>query len=82
MGKGDLKSRKGKIARGSYGNTRKKRSTPAAVIPAQKPDKPKNTDNEAVAEKPKAAKKPATKAATTKKTAAKKPAKAAAKAGE
>jgi len=82
MGKGDIKSRKGKIARGSYGNTRKKRKAPAVVIPVTKPEKAKKAAAEAVEEKPKAAKKPTTKAAATKKPAAKKPAKTAEKDSE
>ncbi|MDE2196400.1 MAG: 30S ribosomal protein THX [Gammaproteobacteria bacterium] len=41
MGKGDKKSRRGKIWRGSYGKTRphspaKKTARPVAVIPARK----------------------------------------------
>jgi 30S ribosomal protein S31 len=75
MGKGDLKSRKGKIARGSHGNTRKKHKSSAVVIPTPKPEKAKKAANEVVAEKPKAAKKPGANAATTKKPAAKKAAK-------
>ena len=46
MGKGDIKSKKGKIANGSFGNSRKKRADKVAV------DKP-----EAAAKPAKAAKK-------------------------
>ncbi len=56
MGKGDIKTKKGKIARGSYGITRKRKKK-AVVIEA----KPK-----------KAAKKPAAKKAPAKKAAPKK----------
>ena len=37
MGKGDIKSKKGKITRGSYGVRRKKKKTKAYVAPAEKP---------------------------------------------
>lgn len=74
MGKGDIKSRKGKIARGSYGNTRKKNKTATVVIQVPKPEKVKKAAAEAPEEKPKVAKKP-----TAKKPAAKKTTKAAEK---
>ena len=64
MGKGDIKSTKGKRTRGSYGNTRKRKKT--VKIVAAKPKKkaaPKKT----------VAKKPVAKKAAPKKTAAKKP---------
>lgn len=64
MGKGDIKSRKGKIANGSYGSRRKKKPDPVSlasttVEKAAKPEKPK-------------ADAAAPKRAATKKTAAKK----------
>ena len=66
MGKGDIKTAKGKRTNGSYGNTRKRKTT-ATVKPAA----PKK---EVSAEKKVAAKKPATKPAAEKKPAVKKPA--------
>lgn len=67
MGKGDIKTAKGKRTNGSYGNTRKRKTT-ATVAPKK----------EVSAEKKVAAKKPATKTAAKpaaeKKPAAKKPA--------
>ncbi len=40
MGKGDKRSRKGKVWRGSYGNTRrKKKGTKPAFVPKPKPKK-------------------------------------------
>ncbi len=45
MGRGDIKTKKGKIARGSFGNTRPKRAVAAAVVApvakAEKEAKPK-----------------------------------------
>jgi ribosomal small subunit protein bTHX len=84
MGRGDKKTKKGKIARGSYGKTRK-RKTSAPIIASIKPKKkvaPKNVeDTEAVvkpvAKKAAAAKKPAAEkkpAAVKKPAAEKKPA--------
>jgi len=69
MGKGDIKTAKGKRTNGSYGNTRKrKKATPAVVAAAPKKEK-------VAAEKPAAEKKaPAAKKATATKTAAAKPA--------
>ena len=52
MGKGDKKTRKGKIAMGSYGKTRPHRIKTAPSIPSEKAEKP------AVAEKPEKTKKP------------------------
>ncbi len=65
MGKGDKKTRKGKITQGSYGKTRPKKSS-ESVIPAKeekpkkevapKAEKPKKTEKstgEVVEEKPK-----------------------------
>lgn len=55
MGKGDMKTKKGKITAGSYGNSRKRKETVAVVAPKVKTAK---------AEKAPAAKKaPAKKAA-------------------
>ena len=48
MGKGDKKTKKGKIARGSYGKTRK-RKTSAPIIASTKPKKkvaPKKEETE------------------------------------
>lgn len=61
MGKGDIKTRKGKIKAGSYGKTRKRKS--ATTVAAAKPK---------AAKKETAEKKPAAKKAATKKPAAKK----------
>lgn len=66
MGKGDIKTAKGKRTNGSYGNSRKRKST--AIV------KPADSKKEVSAEKKVAAKKPATKPAAEKKPAAKKPA--------
>jgi len=62
MGKGDIKSTKGKRTRGSYGNTRKRKKT--VKIVAAKPKKK-------AAPKKAAAKKPAAKKVTAKTTAKK-----------
>jgi ribosomal small subunit protein bTHX len=78
MGKGDKKTKRGKINRGTYGVRRpRKKSKPAYV--ATKPKKKVEAPKKAVAEKAKAkpkatAKKTTAKKATTKKAAAKKPA--------
>ena len=61
MGKGDIKSKRGKINRGTSGVRRQKKKTASVVL--EKPT---------VAPKKKAAKKKATKKAASKKTAAKK----------
>ena len=58
MGKGDIKTTKGKRTRGSYGNTRKRKKT-VKIVPA-KPKK-KAAPKKAAAKKP-AAKKAAPKA--------------------
>jgi ribosomal small subunit protein bTHX len=70
MGKGDKKTKRGKIIAGSYGVRRPKKSTTSHVeIP--KPEKVKKTPaKEAEVEE----KKPVVKKTTTKKPAAKKPA--------
>lgn len=64
MGKGDKKTRRGKITQGSYGKTRPKKSAkPAAVV-----EKPVKVKAEKAEPKPKAAPKPkAEKAATEEK---------------
>ena len=70
MGKGDRKSRKGKIFRGSYGVVRPKKTATAIIIPVKKKAEPKKE----VAEKPVTVKKKAApkKTAVAKKKAAKK----------
>lgn len=70
MGKGDKKTKKGKITIGSYGVSRKKNKKNVFVItkPKAKKAAPKATEDK---EKP-AAKKPATKKAPAKKAPAKK----------
>jgi ribosomal small subunit protein bTHX len=71
MGRGDKKTAKGKRAMGSYGNTRKKKSSTPVIKPAAKKETVKKA--EAPAEKKPAAKKAAApKAAAEKKPAAKK----------
>ncbi|MFN8299115.1 MAG: 30S ribosomal protein THX [Chitinophagales bacterium] len=60
MGRGDKRSRKGKIFKGSYGNSRPQRTKQAAVAASAK------TEKAAKAEKP-AKKAPAKKAAAKKK---------------
>jgi 30S ribosomal protein S31 len=52
MGKGDKKTRKGKIAMGSYGKTRPHHVKAASSIPSEK------AEESAVAEKPEKTKKP------------------------
>jgi 30S ribosomal protein S31 len=65
MGRGDQKSKKGKISSGSYGVTRKKKKTAVYVAkPEAKKAAPKT--EEVTAEKPAAKKAPAKKAATKK----------------
>jgi 30S ribosomal protein S31 len=70
MGKGDRRSRKGKIWAGSYGNSRKRKKSKAAFVPKVKKSAP--AKKEAVAEVEGEAKKkaPAKKAAAPKKKAA------------
>jgi len=55
MGKGDKKTRKGKIAMGSYGKTRPHNIKVASSIPSEKTEK---AEKSAIAEKPEKAKKP------------------------
>ena len=43
MGKGDVKSRKGKIWRGSYGKTRRRKKKKAIAKSAEVPNKEKRT---------------------------------------
>ena len=66
MGRGDRKSRKGKIFRGSYGVVRPKKSAEVIIIPTKKKAKPKKE----VADKPVAEKKAAAKKPVAKKKAA------------
>jgi 30S ribosomal protein S31 len=40
MGKGDIKTRRGKIFAGTYGVTRKRKTKKNVVIPTKKEDKP------------------------------------------
>lgn len=54
MGKGDKKTRRGKITNGSYGKTRPKKSSTAVTVTE------KSAKAEPVVEKPKAAAKPKT----------------------
>ena len=71
MGKGDRKSKKGKITLGSYGVRRKKKKTKAFVAP-EKPAKKEVAEKKPAAKKKTAAKKTAAKKAPAKKAAAKK----------
>ena len=75
MGKGDKKTKRGKISRGSYGVRRPRKKSKPIVI-ASKPKKKAVAPKKEVAEKAKAkpkaaAKKPAAKKATAKKPDAK-----------
>jgi 30S ribosomal protein S31 len=63
MGRGDKKTAKGKRTMGSYGNSRKRKSTSTAPVAKVKTEKPAKA---ADTEKKPAAKKPAAKKATTK----------------
>lgn len=81
MGKGDKKTKKGKITIGSYGVSRKKKKVIAFVAPKPKAKKatPVEAEDAATKQAPKAApkkkaaaKKPAAKKTTAKKTAEKK----------
>jgi len=63
MGRGDRKSRKGKIFRGSYGVSRPRKTDVAIIIPTKK----KEVKKEPAIEKKVSVKKKATKKATTKK---------------
>lgn len=72
MGKGDKKTKKGKVTNGSYGVTRKRKDS-ATIVVKPKPKKEVVAKTEAPAEKATpAAKKPAAKKTTTKKVPAKK----------
>jgi 30S ribosomal protein S31 len=77
MGRGDKKTAKGKRTMGSYGNTRKRKTTLPIVVSekpkkeAVKEEKPKKTVAKKVAT-PKAAKEVAEKKAPVKKTTTKK----------
>jgi 30S ribosomal protein S31 len=72
MGKGDKKSKKGKISSGSYGVTRQKKKKNAYVAAKPKAKKATPKAKEAPAAEKPAAKKPAAKKAPAKKAAAKK----------
>ncbi|MFN5635316.1 MAG: 30S ribosomal protein THX [Flavobacteriia bacterium] len=63
MGRGDKKTAKGKRTMGSYGNSRKRKSTSTAPVAKVKTEKPAKAVE---GEKKPAAKKPAAKKATTK----------------
>lgn len=69
MGKGDKKSKKGKIFMGTFGNKRPRKSAAEIVIPEKKKATPKK---EVSTKKPTAKKKTTSKKTTTKKAAAKK----------
>jgi 30S ribosomal protein S31 len=71
MGKGDRRSRKGKIWAGSYGNSRKRKKSHAAFVPKVKKAAPKAAET-AEATEAKVKKAPAKKAAAPKKKAEKK----------
>ena len=66
MGKGDKRSRKGKVWKGSYGNSRKRKKSKAAFVPKVKKAATAPKGETEVAEK----KAPAKKAAAPKKKAA------------
>jgi len=65
MGKGDIKTRRGKIFAGTYGVTRKRKTKKAVVIPVKKEKEEKS------AEKKTTTKKTTAKKSTTKTTAKK-----------
>lgn len=65
MGKGDIKSKKGKIANGSYGKKRKQRTAKKTVVAKAKPVKAKNVADASAEPEVKKTKK------TTKRTAKK-----------
>jgi 30S ribosomal protein S31 len=60
MGKGDKKSRRGKIWKGSYGNSRRRKANKKRVAVAKAAPQPEVV-TEVVAVKPKAPRKPAKK---------------------
>ena len=66
MGKGDKKSRKGKLAMGSYGNTRPHKLEAKAVSPSVKKEKIKAEPKAKAEAAPKAEKKVAAKKTTKK----------------
>ncbi len=76
MGKGDKKTKRGKIVNGSYGRLRRRKKTTNKYVKPVVADVPKEEVVEVKEEKPvvkkKAAKKPAAKKTATKKTTAKK----------
>ena len=71
MGKGDIKSAKGKRTNGSYGNTRKRKRKSTAKVVVSKKSAETVTEKKVAAKKP-AVKKAPVKAAAEKSTAPKK----------
>jgi 30S ribosomal protein S31 len=74
MGKGDKKTAKGKRTMGSYGNSRKRKSSTTSIKPSVKKTETVTAEKKPKAAKASAEKKPAVKkaAATEKKTTKKK----------
>jgi ribosomal small subunit protein bTHX len=69
MGKGDIKTAKGKRVRGTYGNSRKRKSAPSVKqVAVAKTEKKATTPKAEKAAAPKAEKKAAAPKKTTKKT--------------
>ena len=66
MGRGDKKTKKGKISQGSYGITRKRKSSAAFVAPTAKKTEAKTEEAETKPKKAAAKKAPAKKAAAKK----------------
>ena len=66
MGRGDKKTRKGKISQGSYGITRKRKSSTTYVAPTAKKAAAKTEEADAKPKKAAAKKAPAKKAAEKK----------------
>lgn len=72
MGRGDKKTRRGKIVNGSYGRLRPRKKPSAVVVAAPKAKKTTKAAPKKAAPKKAAPKKTAAKKTTAKKTAAKK----------
>jgi len=72
MGKGDKKTKRGKIVNGSYGRSRRRSKVKNKYVKPIVAEAPKEAKAEIAEEKPEV-KKPAAKKATPKKTTAKKP---------
>ena len=69
MGKGDIKTAKGKRVNGSYGNARKRKSVSTVIAaPKAKAEKKEVVKKEPAAKKPAVKKEAAQKATTAKKT--------------